>query len=66
MKLKEGKYLYSFRDAYLAGKEESSMIIRSKKKENFDSRNYLSHRDVYGVIVFESDLDLPLGKVYKN
>jgi len=66
MKLKEGKYLYSFRDAYLAGKEESSMITRSKKKENFDSRDYLSHRDVYGVIVFESDLDLPLGKVYKN
>jgi len=66
MKLKKGKYLYSFRDAYLAGKEESSMIIRSKKKENFDSRDYLSHRDVYGVIVFESDLDLPLGKVYKN
>ncbi len=66
MKLKEGKYLYSFRDAYLAGKEESSMITRSKKKENFDSMDYLSHRDVYGVIVFESDLDLPLGKVYKN
>jgi hypothetical protein len=42
MKLKEGKYLYSFRDAWLAGKEESSMIIRSKKKENFDSRDYLS------------------------
>ena len=65
-KLKEGKYLYSFRDAYLAGKEESSMISRSKKKENFDSKDYLSHRDVYGMIVFESDLDLPLGKVYRN
>jgi len=66
MKLQKGTYLYSFRDAYLAGKEESSMISRSKKKENFDSKDYLSHRDVYGVIVFESDLDLPLGKVYKN
>ena len=66
VKLKEGKYLYAFRDAYLAGKEESSVITRSKKKETFDSKGYLSHRDVYGVIVFESDLDLPLGKVYKN
>jgi hypothetical protein len=33
------------------------MISRSKKKEDFDSKGYLSHRDVYGVIVFESDLD---------
>jgi hypothetical protein len=64
--LNEGKYLYSFRDAYLAGKEEGSMISRSKKKEDFDSKGYLSHRDVYGVIVFESDLDMPLDKVYKN
>lgn len=66
VKLETGTYLYSFRDAYLAGKEESSVIIRSKKKEHFDSKSYLSHRDVYGVIVFESDLDLSLGKVYKN
>ncbi|MFA6680324.1 MAG: hypothetical protein WCR96_07560 [Candidatus Methanomethylophilaceae archaeon] len=66
VKLKEGKYLYSFRDAYLAGKEESSVITKSKKKESFDSKSYLSHRDAYGLIVFESDLDLPLGKVYKN
>lgn len=66
VKLQEGTYLYSFRDAYLAGKEESSVITRSKKKESFDSKDYLSHRDLYGVIVFESDLDLPLDKVYKS
>jgi len=61
-RLQDGTYLYGFRDAYLAGKEESSVITRSKKKESFDSKDYLSHRDLYGVIVFESDLDLPLGQ----
>jgi len=64
--LKDGKYLYSFRDAYLAGKEESSLISRSRRKEDFDSKGYLSHRDMYGVIVFESDLDMALDKVYTN
>lgn len=65
-RLQDGTYLYGFRDAYLAGKEESSVITRSKKKESFDSKDYLSHRDLYGVIVFESDLDLPLDKVYRS
>jgi len=64
--LAAGKYLYAFRDACLAGKEESSMIARSKKKANFDSKDYRAHRDVYGLIVFESDLDLALDKVYRN
>jgi hypothetical protein len=48
--LKDGKYLYSFRDAYLAGKEESTLISRSRRREDFDSKAYLSHRDMYGVI----------------
>jgi hypothetical protein len=66
VRLQEGTYLYGFRDAYLAGKEESSVITRSRKSGSFDSKDYLSHRDLYGVIVFESDLDLPLDKVYKS
>ncbi len=65
-KLGTGTYLYSFRDAYLAGKEESSMITRSREKEHFDGKSYLSHRDVYGVVAFESDLDLPLDKACKS
>jgi hypothetical protein len=62
--LKNGKYLYSFRDSYRAGMEERSFITKSKKKKTFDSDTYLSHRDTYGVIVFESDVDMSLSQVY--
>jgi hypothetical protein len=66
VELQGGRYLYSFRDSYLASKEERSVITKSKKKKSFDSEKYLSHRDKYGVIVFESDLDLSLSQVYKG
>ncbi len=42
------------------------MITRSRGKEHFDGKSYLSHRDVYGVVAFESDLDLPLDKACKS
>ena len=64
--LKNGRYLYAFRDRYLGGKEERSVIARSKRKKSFDSESYLSHRDRYGLIVFESDLDLSPSQVYKG
>ena len=63
--LPDGTYLYSFRDSYRAGKEECSVITNSKKKKSFDSEKYLSHKDTYGLIVFESDVDLSLSQVYK-
>ena len=63
--LKDGGYLYSFRDSYRASKEERSFITNSKKKKSFDSEKYMSHKDKYGLIVFESDLDLSLSQVYK-
>ncbi|MCH3918360.1 MAG: transposase [Spirochaetia bacterium] len=66
VKLNNGSYLYSFRDPCLAGREESSFISRSKEKKTFDSEKYLSHKDTYGVVVFESDLDLTLSQVYRN
>lgn len=66
VKLKNDRYLYSFRDSYLASKEERSFINKSKKKKSFNSDKYLTHKDKYGVIVFESDLDLTLSQVYKS
>jgi len=66
VELKNGRYLYSFRDSYLASKEEFSFITKSKKKKSFDSEKFLSHKDRYGVIVFESDQDLSLSQVYKS
>lgn len=64
--LENGRYLYSFRDSYLASKEERAVIDKSKKKKSFDSEKYLSHRDRYGLIVFESDLDMSLIQVYQG
>ncbi len=66
VELKNGRYLYSFRDSYLASKEDQSFITRSKKKKFFISEPSLSHKDRYDVIVFESDLDLSLSQVYKS
>ncbi|NBK24567.1 MAG: transposase [Spirochaetia bacterium] len=63
--LPDGRYLYAFRDSYRAGMEERSVITSSKKKQSFDSEKYLSHKDKYGLIVFESDLDLSLSQVYQ-
>ncbi|MGB4405842.1 MAG: transposase [Sphaerochaeta sp.] len=64
--LKNGRYLYAFRDRYLGGKEERSVIAKAKRKKSFDSEKYLSHWDRYGLIVFESDLDLSPSQVYKG
>jgi hypothetical protein len=41
VELQGGRYLYSFRDSYLASKEERSVITKSKKKKSFDSESGL-------------------------
>lgn len=66
VELKNGKFLYAFKDSYLASKEECSFIAKSKKRKSFDNEKYMSHKDKYGVIVFESDLSLTLSQIYKG
>lgn len=63
--LPDDTYLYAFRDSYRASMEECSVITNAKKEKSFDSEEYLSHKDTYGLIVFESDVDLTLSQVYK-
>ena len=56
--IKGGRYLYSFRDPEKAEEEEAAFIYRSEKTGVHDQDKYLKKKDLFGVIVFESDLDM--------
>ncbi len=65
-RLKNGRYLYSFRNPSLAGKEETNYIKNSKIKNTFDKDKYEKYVSKCGIIVLESDLDLEPYVVYKS
>ena len=62
--IKGGRFLYSFKDVGKASAEEASFIARSEKNQSYDQEKYLKKKDLFGVIVFESDQDLPPKTVY--
>src|SRR5574344_7349 len=62
--IKGGRFLYSFKDSNDASHEEIAFIERAKKN-TLDKEQYQKKKDLFGVIVFESDLDLTLEDVYK-
>lgn len=53
-----GRHLYAYRSARKAAAEEASWLARRKKQKDFQPDAYEKKRDVFGVIVFESDQDL--------
>lgn len=63
--IKDGRFLYSFKDTKQASAEESSYLARAEEKHDFDPENYAKRKETFGVIVFESDQDLPPETVYK-
>ncbi len=63
--IKGGRYLYSFKSARKAAMEEADYIDRRKKKKDFTSEGYGKKHDIFGVIVFESDLDLDPATAYR-
>jgi len=63
--LSQGQYLYAFKDAHTAALEDYSFARRARANSDFDSDNYQEKKDCFGVIVFESDLDLPALTVYQ-
>ncbi len=65
VKLKNGRFIYSFRDIYRAKKEEQSFIDHAIDKNNYDKKTYEEKEEQFGTIVFISDLDLTLEEVYK-
>lgn len=64
-KLKDGHYLYAFRDVDLAALEEKTLARAAIHGHGFDKDSYQKKRDGFGSIVFESDIDLELPDVYK-
>lgn len=59
------KWLYSFRDSHGAAKEERDFLAHAGKKGNYSLDDLRERQRTFGVIVLESDLDLPPEVVYK-
>ena len=56
--IKGGRYLYAYRSARKAAIEEADYLSRREKNKDFAAGKYENKRSVFGVIVFESDLDM--------
>ena len=56
--IKGGRYLYAFRSAKKANAEEASYLARREKHKDFTPEGYAKKKELFGVIVFESDQDL--------
>jgi len=61
--IKGGRYLYAFKDVKKAELEEEAYLNRCGK--NYDAQEYEKKRRTFGVIVFESDLDMAPEVAYK-
>ena len=56
--IKGGCYLYSFKSAGKAAVEEAAFLARREKQKDFTPAWYAKKKELFGVIVFESDQDL--------
>ena len=56
--IKGGRFLYAFKDAKTAAAEEASYLANAQKKGTFSPESYAKKKQVFGVIVLESDQDL--------
>jgi len=62
--IKDGRFLYSFKDSGRAAAEEAAYLANAEKHKSFDHENYAKKKDLFGVIVFESDQDMPPETAY--
>lgn len=62
--IKENRWLYSFKDTKKASEEEAGYLERAKKNNSFDAEDYAKKKELFGVIVFESDLDMDAKTTY--
>ncbi|MDR1134605.1 MAG: transposase [Clostridiales Family XIII bacterium] len=63
--IKGGRFLYAFKSAGLATLEVRGYLTQVGKKKSFDGDEYKKKDRLSGVIVFESDLDMPPETVYR-
>lgn len=60
-----GKWLYSFRDASRAAKEEHDWLVRAQKDGSYSLDELKEKQKVFGTIVLECDLDMAPEVAYK-
>ena len=63
--LPDGHFLYAFRDARLAGSEDNHYLERALRNDDYDCDKYETAKERFGVIVFESDVDMTPTDVYQ-
>lgn len=56
--IKGGRFLYAYKSARKAAAEEASFLARREDKNDFNPKTYDKKKEIFGVIVFESDQDL--------
>lgn len=59
------KWLYSFRDAALAAREERAYLEKARKDGSYDYADFVERQKTFGTIVLECDLNLEPEKVYR-
>ncbi len=64
--LKNGRFLYSFKDSRKAQAEDNSFMDLQRRNGSYDKAAYDKAKESYGTIVFESDLDLTCAEVYAS
>jgi hypothetical protein len=62
--IKGGRFLYAFKDSKKAAAEEAAYLAIAEKHKQFDQDKYAKKKDLFGVIVFESDQDMPPETAY--
>lgn len=64
VQLDEHHFLYSFQDSFQAFVEDNTFIDQARKTGKYDAITYKRRAPLFGVIVFESDLDLSCEQIY--
>ncbi len=59
-----GRFFYAFKDTGLESTEQHDYLKRRASHNDFDNENYLAKKEKFGLIVFESDQDLPPNSAY--
>ncbi len=65
-KAPDGRWLYSFRDASRASKEERGWLKRSGRKKDYRLAELQKARAVFGTVVLECAMDLESETIYKT
>lgn len=60
----ENKFLFSFSNVKLSVKEYVTFVSSASNHKNFDYEKFAQKRDVFGLIMFETDMDLSAESAY--